>query len=423
MFTDRSPMAAIAFNQFTKTFGNLFSVRAEVSEFEKVLIESVYEKLFLRKNNSKEWEKRVIAAHHFLDHGALKSPKSIAEAFLNTAEVMTQVLNAAIESHKEMGGEALPPNVEIRQSLAYYKQLLEGPYRLLLAPVAVGFAQVMGRPDSDFIPGEDGKIKLSTLPKIEQWTIYPQSQLTQGVNTHVRNAFSHENYRILDGWDVELWDFGQSKKGKSQKKWGPEIWNVDRIDALCSDLELTNLALLTALTLYSINHRLQIQERGWSSTIKQPKLTQKELKLSLEHNANQLSFKLVSFRIENGNVIASLRTNYPGISQNEEIFMGGEKWAKKYIVKVEYVDTSIAEQLLGLLQRMRHFFLTYDQVIFSVTDYEDVHKGDLHIKVANLKLLTGPDKTSANKARSLCEIDTLKDSVMSVKIEHTPTEA
>jgi hypothetical protein len=69
MLHDRSPMAVIAFNEFKKTFGDLFSVRAQISDFERIVIESVYEKLFLRKNN-KEWERRVRAAHHFLDHGA-----------------------------------------------------------------------------------------------------------------------------------------------------------------------------------------------------------------------------------------------------------------------------------------------------------------------------------------------------------------
>jgi hypothetical protein len=421
MLHDRSPMAVIAFNEFQKTFENLFSVRAQVSDFERIVIESVYEKLFLRKD-SKEWERRVRAAHHFLDHGALKSPKSVAEAFLNTAETMTPVLNAAIDTHKDMHDETIQSNVAIRQSLAYYKQLLEGPYRLLLAPVAVGFARVMGRSDNDFIPGEDGKIKLSTLPKIEQWTIYPQSQLTQGVNTHIRNAFSHENYRILDGWDVELWDFVQSRKGKAPKKWGPEIWNLDRIDSLCNDLELTNLALLTALALYSINHRVQIQERGWSSTIKQPKLTQKELKVTLEHFASQLSFQMSSFKIENNNVLITLKTEYPGISQNEEIFMGGDKWAKKYIVKVDYKDTPTAEQLLGLLQRTQELFLGYDVLMFSITDYKDRHQGDFHIKVSNLKYLVGPDKAPANEVRMLCVIDTLASSVMSVRIEHAPVE-
>jgi hypothetical protein len=422
MLHDRSPMAVIAFNEFQKTFKDLFSVRAQVSDFEKIVIESVYEKLFHRKNNM-EWERRVRAAHHFLDHGALKSPKSVAEAFLNTAETMTPVLNAAIDTHKDIHDETIQPNVAIRQSLAYYKQLLEGPYRLLLAPVAVGFARVMGRSDKDFIPGEDGKIKLSTLPKIEQWTIYPQSQLTKGVNTHIRNAYSHENYRILDGWEVELWDFGQSRKGNAPKKWGPEAWHIDQINSLCNDLELTNLALLTALALYSINHRAQIQERGWASTIKQPKLTQKELKVTLEHFASQLSFQMSSFKIENNSVLITLETEYPGIPQNEEILMGGEKWAKKYIVKVDYKDTPTAEQLLGLLQRTKEYFLGYDELMFSITDYKDRHQGDLHIKVSNLKYLTGPDKAPANEVRKLCEIDTLASSVMSVRIEHPPVES
>jgi len=420
MLSDRSPMAAIAFNEFQKTFGDLFSVRAQVSDFERVVIESVYEKIFFR-GDKKVWERRVRAAHYFLDHGALKSSKSVAEAFLNTAETMNPVLNAAIDTQNEMHDETLQPNVAIRRSLAYYKQLLEGPYRLLLAPVAVGFARVMGRSDTDFIPGEDGKIKLSTLPKIEQWTIYPQSQLTQGVNTHIRNAFSHESYRILDGWDVELWDIGQSKKGKI-KKWGPEIWNLDQINSLCSDLELTNLAFLTALALYSSNYRNQIQEKGWSSTINQIKLTQKELKVTLEYTASQLSFKMSSFKIEEKNVLIILQTNYPGTSQNEEILMGGDKWAKKYIVKVEYKETPVAEQLLGLLQRTQYLFSGYDQLMFSIVDYQDRHQGDFHIKVSNLKYLTGPDIVPANEARKLCEIDTLANSTTSVRIEHAPVE-
>ena len=79
-------MRTLAMNQFVEEFGELLSVRAEVTFFERSLIEATYEQIWFVRERKDEWARRVRAAFHFLDQGALESPKGVSEHFFKYCE-------------------------------------------------------------------------------------------------------------------------------------------------------------------------------------------------------------------------------------------------------------------------------------------------------------------------------------------------
>ena len=425
MTVERSPMRMLAIKQFSESFGDLLGSRASVGDSERLMIEHVYEQLFFFESKTKEaWHRRVRAAYHFLDYGSLENPKGVAERFLNCGELMGMALNSAIDMKRE-SRETEDSNGEatIRRKLAYYKDLLEGAYRVLVAPVVYAFGRVMRNPDLDFVPASDGKAKLHVLPKIERLLVYPQNQLGQGVNTHIRNAYAHANYRILNEESVELWDPLPQKKNKPPKTWGPETWHVDKLDELSDDLELTNLALIHAITIYAINNRFLISARGWKKTLSRPPLTERELRQSVEHVAGELGFEPKSFAFENARIQIHFDTQYPGISQNEEIFMGGGKWGRRLIQKVEYVDVRIIEQLLGLFQKTNSYWEGYLSARIIVADPKGQLIGEIELDVKTIPQLEGPSKMPVANARRLLTFDSIGDAKMNVRIPHSPVDA
>jgi hypothetical protein len=425
MENSRSPMRMLAMKQFTEMFGDLLGVRASVGDHERVMIEHVYEQMFFQDAEAKgAWAQRVRAAHHFLDRGALENAMGVAVRFLNAGELIGLALNTAMDSKREAReASGLDPEALIRRKLSYYKDLIEGPYRVLLAPIAYAFAAVMKNGDADFMPSPDGKAKLSVLPKIERLTVYPQSQLAQGVNTHVRNAYAHSNFRILDHEHVELWDIAPARKRKPPKKWGPETWHIEKLDKLADDLEITNFAFVVALAIYAINTRQLIMARGWTRTLTRPKLTEKELRVSVQHFATELGFKSKSFLFDKGTIRIEFGTNFPGRSQDTKILLGGENYGRQLIQKIEYIDIPVIQQLLGLFQRTSVFWEHYGRIVVLVAAPSGEPLGEMSLDPSIIMKLEGPSKLSVKDARKLMITDTLGEATMSVRIEHPPVDA
>jgi hypothetical protein len=421
---ERSPMRMLAIKQLTETFGDLLSVRASIGDHERLMVEDVFEQIFFRADSDlAPWRQRVRAAHHFLDKGSLENPRGVAERFLNCAELLGMTLNAARDAKREISeSKSAVSEAALRRKLGYYKDLLEGPYRVLLAPIAYSFSRAMRNSDADFIPTPDGKAKFAVLSKIERLTVYPQSQFAHGVNTHVRNAYSHSNYRILNADEVELWDPAPARKGKAPAMWGPERWSGQKLDLLLEDLELTVLAFVLAVTIYAINNRQLIIARGWTRTLSRPKLSERELRVSVQFMAQELGFRAKSFVIKNGSVEIVFKTSHPGISQNAEILMGGENWGRRLIQKVEYIDVPVVQQLLGLFQRTSLFWEGYSSIAVSVFDPSDSPIGAIALPADAVLKLEGPTKMSVESARKLFTVDSLGDANMSVRIEHSPRD-
>jgi hypothetical protein len=134
-------------------------------------------------------------------------------------------------------------DTRIKKYLEYYKVMYEGLLPLICAPVVHAFATAKHVKDKAFIPKGDGKVGLNALNKMGKWLIYPENRLAIGLNSHIRNAYAHESYRILDDARLELWDQDPYHPNRS---WGPEVWSLDQLAKLCDQLWVNALGITCA---------------------------------------------------------------------------------------------------------------------------------------------------------------------------------
>lgn len=420
---DRSPIRTLALKLFQQRFGDLFSVRAEIAEFERSLIEGTYELMWLRNYpelDYRGWERTVRAAFHFLDRGFLFEDRKLAGTFLISANRIVPTLHKSFLKRRETErASGDNEDIQIERYLAYYKTMYEGLLPVIMAPVVFAFSVINHIKDRSFIPRNDGRISLKAIQKMERWLVYTDNRLAIGLNGHIRNAYSHETYRILDGGEVELWD---TSPFDPKKKWGPEIWTLDSLRNLCNDLWFNSLAVVCAFAIFTINNRRLIIDRGWADSASLPPLRRDEFQRVAEAFANYLSFNVEGFERSNNTLRIRLSTRPKGIDQDEEIFFGGDNWARRFKVRVNYVKVRVIEQVLCFLQRLRVYLNGIHEVLVSVQDPEGQSLGEALIDVDSLDKLEGPTKEPIEAAIKRFKLDSLGDSIMFVKIEAPPKE-
>ena len=67
-------MRMLAISEFKRQFGDLFSVKAEITDFERSIIEGTYELMWFdrhEKSDHREWARTLRASFNFLDKGFL----------------------------------------------------------------------------------------------------------------------------------------------------------------------------------------------------------------------------------------------------------------------------------------------------------------------------------------------------------------
>jgi hypothetical protein len=305
----------------------------------------------------------------------------------------------------------------IEALLALYKSITEGLLTLLAAPVVVGFSHVHGIKDAAFTPKPDGRVDLKAIELMENWVAAPSNLLKEGLNKHVRNAYAHHRYRILDDGFVEMWD--ETRQGKVT--WGPERWKFEAVEALCDRLLVTCSAITLALAIFGINYRKLITARGWrpSDLPKRP-IRFEELRQLIQLYAAYNSFTVVSVERHNDELHMKLKTQPRGIDQTEQYLLGGPGGSRGYDKPVWYEHTLVAEIALGLLQRALCGEPGYVRYALQIANDDDVAVGTIAISSAALEKVQGPKGGSIDKDRQLAEVDTLGDAHMWVKIEGPP---
>lgn len=84
--------------------------------------------------------------------------------------------------------------------LSFYKMLCEGNMPVLFAPIIASMVITTGpKTAKAYRIDQEGKAKLSQLQQIQYEWSSQKKQLVQGLNSHLRNSYSHECYRFLDG--------------------------------------------------------------------------------------------------------------------------------------------------------------------------------------------------------------------------------
>ena len=414
----RNPLEAIAIVELQRQFGDLLSVRAEVGDYEYGMVASILGNLFLGAIDPSErqrFDRTVRAAHHYLDYGALKRTRESCEAYVRVVDAIPEALNDVMRKRDE--AERMLGDKWIETLLALYKSITEGLLTVLAAPVVVGFSHVHGVKDPAFTPKPDGRVDLKAIELMENWLTAPSNLLKEGLNKHVRNAYAHQRYRILDDGLVEMWD--ETPQGRLT--WGPERWKFEAVEALSDRLLVTCQAITLALAIFGINYRQLITARGW----RPPDLPKRPMRFEDLRHLIQLfatynSFTVASVERHNDELHMRLKTQPRGIDQTEQILLGGPSGARGYDKPARYEHTLVAEIALGFLQRALGAEPGYARYALEIANEDDVAVGTFAITSAALEKVQGPKGGGIDKDRQLAAVDTLGDARMWVKIEGPP---
>ena len=292
----------------------------------------------------------------------------------------------------------------------------EGLLPFICAPVVYAFGIANNIKDKAFSPGSNGKIDLHAISKMNKWLVYSENRLVTGLNSHVRNAYAHNNYRILDDAKVELWD----------RDWGPEIWQLDQLIKLCDQLLVNALGITCALVLYDINNRRIVGDRGWVSPTQAPRLRRQELNTVIEAIADELGFYLKKVEALPNGVSITLSTKSKGIDQESELYMGYKSHTDLFKIPMRYEEKRVIDQLAIMLHRLMPYFETQNEVsinvVSRVVSRDDVSLGSLITDFCTLIGLQLEDTKpeTVDGIRQVFKTDTLGDCVTFVEKEGTP---
>jgi hypothetical protein len=375
----KSPIKILSLRTFRKRYGSMLGSRAEISDFEKTLIESNYNLMWLDGFEPSDYEdvkRTAIAANYFLEKGTIVKHRNVVEAVFNISNNIILELNKCIMVRgkiRELEMKIFDERIE--QNLKFYQTIYEALMPLILSPIVYAFSLHNNIKDKAFVPRDDGRIKLDVIKKMENWLLAPQNRLARGLNDHVRNAYAHSSYRILDGGNVEIVDVNPYKPNQ---KWGPEIWSLDQLEKLTHKIWVNVFGILDGLLIFIMNNRKLARGSNWNEP--KPlsiKLRKDEFHITVEKYCYELSFTL---KESNNNIYCLLKidTQPKGLDQTEKmVLIYADKSSRKIDIPVVYREQLILNQVISLLKQLQSFFLANDKFQVIVDDYNNVRVGQL----------------------------------------------
>jgi hypothetical protein len=259
-----SPIVLLAFSQFQREFADLINANALITDFSRALIDGIFENVMWFDRtviDYREFIRTARAAYHFIFEGNKTKPKEIAQQYSLIIDNIIPALNTAgLALNEAKSVPAENQDDKIRKYLNSYKVMYEGLLSFICGPVIYAFGISKHTKNKVFVPDENGKISFKCLFEMEKLLIYSENRLVRGLNNHIRNAYAHENYKILDDGNVELWD---PNPYKPKKPWGPEVWSLKKLIHLNNELWINALGIICALILYDINNRELATRLGW----------------------------------------------------------------------------------------------------------------------------------------------------------------
>ena len=414
--TRRSPITRFALPKFHESFHGLLSVQAFITPFSRLLLETIYERIMWfgrTKHDYNVFEKTARVAYHFLEDGGKADPKAVAKQFYAVINKVIPALNDSCRAQIEV--DQIPKNDadgQIEKYLNYYKVMYAGLLPFVCAPIIYAFGIAKNIQDKAFTPSINGKINLNTIITMNKWLVYSENRLAIGLNSHVRNAYAHNNYRILDDAKVKIWD----------RNWGPEIWQLDQLIQLCDQLWVNALGITCALVLYDINNNWTVRARGWLSPTKTPYLRRQELHAAVEAIAGELGFYLEKVETSSNGVSITLSTKPRGIDQEGKLYMGYKSHTELFMIPVWYEEKRVIDQLMMILHQLTPYFEAQNEVSINVLSCEGTSLGSLITDFSTFIDLqledTKPETVEA--IRQAFKTDTLGDCVTFVEKEGTP---
>lgn len=417
-----SPLVEIAPLRFHSSFGDLISVHAVSTHFDQSLLSYIFEKVmwFGRPEaDYAEFERSARAAYHFLEEGARIKPKDVARQFYLVIERVQMGINRAIFAEAE-AKRVSPEDVDaqIQKHLEYYKVLCEALFPLVCAPVLYAFGISKNIKGSLFVPSVDGKVSLKAIRAMDKWLAYKGNQLSSGFNEHVRNAFAHESYHILDGGKVELIDRNPYNPNKC---WGPEIWSLDQLVTLCDKLWVNTLGITCGLLIYMINNQGVLQKKGWIPSIEHVKLRQEELRNYIDASTDRFGLDMSDLCVSPTKLSMTLEPRLKGIDQDADLLMGGERIVKVFKQRIWYEERRVIDQLVPMLHELVAVLGHDCEIDIRLMRGAD-QLGELATYAETVRKLSMSEFTSAtiDTIRNQFKVDTLGDSITYIEKKGTP---
>jgi hypothetical protein len=413
---ERSPLSRLALPQFHHSFKDLIGIQAYMTPFSRSLLEYTFEMImwFGRpKDEYDNFERTARAAYRFLENGCQVDHKSVAQRFYKVIDKIIPALNGSRRAQAE-ASEIPTEDVDsrIEKYLAYYKVMYERLLPFVCAPVITAFGFANNIPDKSFRLINAEKADLNTINKMSAWLTYNENRLAIGLNNHIRNAYSHDNYRILDDARVELWD----------RLWGPEVWHLEELIKKCDQLWVNGLGIICALILYDINNRKIVEKHGWVSHTNTPNLRRQELYDVIESTADELGFYTRKIESLPKGISINLAVKSKGIDQDSDLYMGYEDHTNLFKIFVRYEEKRVVDQLIIMLNRLIPYFNIPSEVAVHVVSFDDLSLGSLLTDFDTINDLHLQDARSetVNGIRHVLKTDTLGDCMTFVEIKGAP---
>jgi len=412
----QSPIARLALSAFHRTFDDLLNVQSFMTPFSRSLIENIFEMIMWfgrTKGDYDNFERTARVTYLFLENGSQVKHRPVAQQFYAVINKVIPALNSSRQAQAE--ANQMPkdnPDARIEKYLAYYKVMYEGLLPFICAPVIYAFGIANNIKDEAFSPSSDGKVGLNTIPKMNKWLAYTENRLAIGLNGHLRNAYAHNNYKILDDGQVELWD----------RSWGPEIWHLDQLTKICDQLWVNALGIICGLVLYDINNFRMVESRGWVSPMQAPRLRRQELHTVIESIADELGFYLRKVESLPNGVSITLHTKSKGIDQEGELYMGFKSHTDLFKIPMWSEEKRVIDQLTIMLHRLIPYFETQNEVSIDIVSPDNISLGSLVIDfrtVIGLQLKDAKPET-VESVRQVFKTDTLGGCTTFVEKEGAP---
>jgi len=410
------PIARLALASFRRTFDDLLSVQSFVTPFSRSLVENIFQMIMWfgrTKDDYDNFERTARVAYLFLEDGSRVKHKPVALQFYAVIDKVIPALNNSRRAQAEANqAPTANPDARIEKYLVYYKILYEGLLPIVCAPVIYGFSTAKKISDKAFTTNSEGKVDLNAIYKMSKWLTYSENRLAIGLNGHLRNAYAHNNYRILDDDQVELWD----------RSWGPEIWHLDQLIKICDQLWVNALGIICGLVLYDINNFRVVESRGWVSPRRAPRLRRQELHMVIESTADELGFYLREEKTLLNGIFMALCVNPKGIDQEGKLYMGYKSHTDLLKIPMWYEEKRVIDQLIIMLHRLIPYFEAQTEVSINVVSSDDVPLGSL---VTDFQALVGlqlkdTKPETVERVRQVFKIDTLGTCTTFVEKEGVP---
>lgn len=421
---DKSPFRRLAVPEFLKIFGDLLKPTAEVTQFERGLIEGTYELIALARYTSDE--SRAIfntthVAYKILEQGAVRSFQTVIKHFVFNIERVASTLNRSWQSRQD----AFEAGSFERRALAFmsfYKSLYEGLVPSLFAPILAAMAVSGGRkPAKAYRVDKEGKASLGQLERIQyEWTSQ-KKQLAQGLNNHLRNSYAHECYRFLDGDRIELWDIDPRTGDYS---WGPTVYTESMLIDECEALWRNALGFVYAWALFSINNRKLIDKGNYytSLPVARDQRRTEEIKDLSEKILAGRGLDTLHFQFEDGLMILKLRCQLQGVDQDSEMFVKSGRTIRKFVTKMRYHEEPVIDQLMGSFQIIRFEIRQEFEFIATVFSTEDRNVGEIRGHTKQFAKYKGTALPDISDFRKELFVDTLGEAKTWMLEESLPKE-